>query len=86
MEDRRLELIKILLKYIIEKNRQEENFINYINENTSLFNIDISLIENISFYDIVPDEEKAEEVFEFLNRRDLNIDKLIDEFCKKYKI
>ena len=32
MESQRLKLIKILLSYVIEKNRQEENFMELINE------------------------------------------------------
>ena len=31
-------------------------------------------------------EGKAEEIYNFLNRRDLSSKELVEEFCRKYKI
>ena len=83
--DKRLELIKVLLKYIIEKNRQEEKFMQLLNENNKLFNIDISPSTDIPIFDIT-DDKTAEEIYAFLTRTDLEVEELVDEFCKKYNI
>lgn len=91
MESQRLKLIKILLRYVIEKNRQEENFMELINENKDLFNIDISPAVFFPVNDIaeklkIKDEEQAEQILEFFNRKDLDIRNIVDEFCRKYNI
>ena len=91
MESQRLNLIKILLSYVIEKNRQEENFMELINENKDLFNIDISPAVCSPVYDIaeelkIKDEEQTEQILEFFNRKDLDIGNIVDEFCRKYNI
>lgn len=87
MEERRLVLIKFLLKFVVEKYRQEEEFIKKVNDIKVMYNIDISPIKDMSIYDIVPKEELAEEMYEFLfSRRDVEIDLIVDEFCEKYKI
>ena len=87
MEEKRLVLIKFLLKFIVEKYRQEEEFIRKVNDIKVMYNIDISPIEDMSIYDIVPKEELAEEIYEFLfSRTDVDVEVLVDEFCEKYKI
>lgn len=86
MEEKRLVLIKFLLKFIVEKYRQEEEFINKVNDIKVMYNIDISPIEDMSIYDIVPKEELAEEMYEFLTRTDIGVDALIEEFCRMYNI
>ncbi len=68
--DRRLKIIKILLNYVIEKNRQEESFMELINENKDLFNIDISPAVCSPVYDIaeelgIEDEKEVDEISEF---------------------
>lgn len=70
MNDRRLKIIKILLNYVIEKNRQEESFMELINENKDLFNIDISPAVFHPVYEIakelkIKDEEEANEILFF---------------------
>lgn len=86
MEEKRLILIKILLKYVIEKNRQEEEFMKKIQDIKAIYNMEISLINNVSVYDIVPKEEKTEEIYEFFSRTDVSVNDLVDEFCEKYGI
>lgn len=91
MESQRLKLIKILLSYVIEKNRQEENLMELINENKDLFNIDISPAVCSPVYDIaeelkIKDEEQTEQILEFFNRKDLDIGNVVEEFCRKYNI
>lgn len=88
---KRLKLIKVLLSYIIEKNREEENFVGLLNENNKLYDINVSSKIDNPFYEIakelgIEDEEKAEEIQEIFNRKSLNIDSLVEEFCKKYNI
>lgn len=89
--DKRLRIIKILLNYVIEKNRQEENFMELINENKDLFNIDISPAVCSPVYDIaeelgIEDEEEIEKICEFFSGSNLNIYDIVEEFCKKYNI
>lgn len=87
MEEKRLVLIKVLLRFIVEKYRQEEEFIKKVNDIKVMYNIDISPIEDMSIYDIVPKEELAEEIYEFLfSRTDVDVEVLVEEFCEKYKI
>lgn len=86
MEEKRLVLIKHLLKFVVEKYRQEEEFIKKVNDIKVMYNIDISPIEDMSIYDIVPKEEVAEEMYEFLTRTDIGVDALIEEFCRMYNI
>ena len=87
MEEKRLVLIKFLLKYIVEKYRQEEEFMKKVNDIKVMYNIDISPIEDVSIYDIVPKEEVAEEMYEMLfSRPDVEVDSLVEEFCEKYEI
>lgn len=91
MESQRLKLIKILLSYVIEKNRQEENFMELINENKDLFNIDISPAVFPPVYEIadqlgITDEEEAEQILDFFNRKDLDNKTIVEEFCRKYNI
>ena len=87
MEEKRLVLIKFLLKFIVEKYRQEEEFIKKVNDIKVMYNIDISPIEDMSIYDMVPKEELAEEIYEFLfSKTDVEVEMLVDEFCEKYKI
>lgn len=86
MEEKRLILIKILLKYVIEKNRQEEEFMKKIQDIKAMYNMEILPINNVSVYDIVPKEEKTEEIYEFLSRTDVSVNDLVDEFCEKYGI
>lgn len=89
--DRRLKIIKILLNYVIEKNRQEENFMDLINENEDLFNMDISPAVFPPVYEIAEelgstDEEEAEQILDFFNRKDLDNKTIVEEFCRKYNI
>ena len=91
MESQRLKLIKILLNYMIEKNRQEENFMELINENKDLFNIDISPMVFPQINEIaeelgIEDEEEVEDIFESFNSENLDIGNVVEEFCKKYNI
>jgi hypothetical protein len=86
MEEKRLVLIKFLLKFVVERYRQEEEFIKKVNDIKVMYNIDISPIEDKSVYDVVPKEELAEEIYEFLTRTDIGVDELVEEFCEKYKI
>ena len=78
MESQRLKLIKILLSYVIEKNRQEENFMELINENKDLFNIDISPAVCSPVYDIAEelirkDEEQTEQILEMCRKSYYNL-------------
>lgn len=91
MNDRRLKIIKILLNYVIEKNRQEESFMELINENKDLFNMDISPTVFPPVYEIakelgIEDEKEIDEINEFFNVSNLSIDKIVGEFCRKYNI
>lgn len=79
-------MIKFLLKYIIEKYREQEEFMEKINDIKVMYNIDISPIETISAYDIVPKEEITDELYEFFLRTDVSVEELINEFCEKYNI
>lgn len=90
MKDAKLELIKILMKYIIVKKREEEAFMEYLNENKSLFHIDVSPIIDVPFYEIVEkleidDEKKLDEIYECIVKKDKNIDEIVNEFCKTLK-
>lgn len=85
--DRRLKIIKILLNYVIEKNRQEESFMELINENKDLFNMDISPAVFPPVHDIakelgIEDEKEIDEI----NVSKLSIDEIVGEFCRKYNI
>ena len=94
--NKRLELIKILLNYTITKNKQDEDFMDYLNENLSSYNIDISPIVSIPCTEIIKIlkinkdenklEEEAEELNELFNKKDINVDEVIEEFCKKYNV
>lgn len=89
--DRRLRIIKILLNYVIEKTRQEENFMDLINENKDLFNMDISPAVFPPVYEIadelkIKDEEQIEQILDFFNRKDLDNETIVEEFCRKYNI
>ena len=58
------------MNYVIEKNRQEESFMELINENKDLFNIDISPAVCSPVYDIaeelgIEDEKEVDEISEF---------------------
>lgn len=86
MEEKRLILIKFLLKYIVEKHRQEEEFMTKIQDIKVMFNMDISPINTVSVYDILSKEEKAEEIYKFLSRTDISVDELVEKFCEKYNI
>lgn len=86
MEEKRLVLIKHLLKFVVEKHRQEEEFIMKVSDIKVKFNIDISPMDDMLFYDIVEKEELAEEIYEFLTRTDVETEVLVEEFCEKYKI
>lgn len=91
MNDRRLRIIKILLNYVIEKTRQEENFMDLINENKDLFNMDISPAVFPPVYEIadelkIKDEEQIEQILDFFNRKDLDNETIVEEFCRKYNI
>lgn len=90
-KDRRLRIIKILLNYVIEKSRQEESFMELINENKDLFNMDISPTVFPPIYEIakelgIEDEKEIDEINEFFNVSKLSIDEIVGEFCKKYNI
>ena len=82
----KLSLIKLLLEYVVEKNRQEEDFMNLLRENRSMYDIDIYSKVDIPVYEMTKLEGKAEEIYNFLNRRDLSSRELVEEFCRKYKI
>lgn len=89
--DKRLKIIKILLNYVIEKNRQEESFMELINENKDLFNMDISPTVFPPIYEIakelkIIDEEQIEQILDFFNRKDLDNETIVEEFCRKYNI
>lgn len=86
MEEKRLVLIKHLLKFVVERYRKEEEFLKKVNDINVMYNIDISPKEDLSFDDIVPREKMAEEIYEFLTRKDVDVELLVDEFCEKYKI
>lgn len=91
MKSQRLKIIKILLNYMIEKNRQEENFMELINENKDLFNIDISPtvfspIDEIAEELGIEDEEEIENISQFFNSENLDNRNIIEQFCKKYNI
>jgi len=82
----KLSLIKLLLEYVVEKNRQEEDFMNLLRENRNMYDIDIYSKVDIPVYEMTKLEGKAEEIYNFLNRRDLSSKELVEEFCRKYKI
>lgn len=94
--NKRLELIKILLNYTITKNKQDEDFMDYLNENLSAYNIDISPTVYIPCKEIIKIlkinkdeneiEEEAEELNELFNKKNTNVDEVIEEFCKKYNV
>lgn len=91
MKSQRLKIIKILLNYMIEKKRQEENFMELINENKDLFNIDISPtvfspIDEIAEELGIEDEEEIENISQFFNSENLDNHNIIEQFCKKYNI
>lgn len=94
--NKRLQLIKILLNYTITKNREDENFINYLNENLNSYNIDISPTISMPYDKIIKTlkphksqnevEKESEKLNEVFIRKGTDIDKIIEEFCRKYDI
>lgn len=91
MESQRLKIIKILLNYVIEKSRQEESFMELINENKDLFNIDISPAVCSPVYEIaeelgIEDDEEVDKICEVFSRSNLSINDIVEEFCKNYNI
>lgn len=89
--DKRLDLIKILLSYAIENNRQQEDFMEILNDNSSLFNIDVSPKMYLPYDKIaerlkIEEEDEAEKIEEFLSRTDKSMEELVEEFCEKYHI
>lgn len=88
---RRMELIKILLKDVIIKERETEKFINNMEKNDCLFNIYITeKIENI-FFEIlellgITDEDEQDKICEYIANSEDDIDRLVEKFCKKYQI
>lgn len=86
MEEKRLVLIKHLLKFVVEKYRQVEEFIQRVNDIKVMYNIDISPINNMPICTFEQNEKLEDEIYEFLIRTDICVDELVEEFCEKYKI
>ncbi len=78
------------------KNREDENFINYLNENLSSFNIDISPILYMPYDEIIKIlkphksqneiEKESDKLNQLFIRKDTDIEQVIEKFCRKYHI
>ena len=91
MKDKRLRLIEVLLKYIIIKERQEERFMNMLNDETFLFDINISPKVDKPYFRIanaigITDEESVEKIYRFLDNSNIPVNHLVENFIKKYNI
>lgn len=91
MKDKRLRLIEVLLKYIIIKERQEERFMNMLNDETFLFDINISPKVDKPYFRIanaigIKDEESVEKIYRFLDRPNIPVNHLVKNFIEKYDI
>lgn len=87
MEEKRLVLIKHLLKFVVEKYRQEEEFMKKVNDIKVMYNIDISPVDNMLSCEFVGNENLEDEIYEFLfSRPDVDVGLLVDEFCEKYGV
>lgn len=86
--DRRLELIKLLLKDIIIKQKEEMQFLKLLNENENLYEIDIELKGDNIFMKIANflGLDSDEKIFQYIENRQNNIDQLVEDLCKKYDI
>lgn len=88
--ERRLELIKVLLKDIIIRQR-EEKFMNLLNDNENLYEICISNRLNNSFFEMaeilgLETEEDEEKMLDYVESSNKDVEELIEKFCEKYNI
>lgn len=85
--EKRLELIKVLLKDIIIRKREEEKFMNLLNDNENLYEICISNRLNNSFFEMaeilgLETEEDEEKMLDYVESSNKDVEELIEKFCK----
>lgn len=87
---KRLALIKLLLKHIVIRQKEEEKFMQYVMKNEHLYEINIvDKLENVLFEigDFLGlEEEETEGAFQSIQNNDKNVDKVVEEFCEKYQL
>ncbi len=88
--ERRLELIKVLMKECIARLRNEEKFIEQINKIDTLYDVNFR-IKDEDFIGQLTDwlgckEEDFDKMYELFLGEEKEIDDVVEEFCKMYDI
>lgn len=84
-ETRQIEVIKLLLRNIILRQREEEAFLKKLNDNTELYDICVhSKFDNL-IYDLAQileiDEVKSDKIYDEILDNNVNIDQIVNELC-----
>lgn len=90
MKNKSTEMIKLLLKYIIEKYKKENEFIKVLQDNNCLYDIYITPKMDFPLYEFaeilgIEDENESEKIFELIIESN-NIEDTINMLIDKYNI
>lgn len=87
MEEKRLIIIKQMLKKFIQMYRREQSIENSLRNIEGFSKKNKALIEEKFGKEILPKDEVANEMYNFLFlNNEENIKLVVDEFCEKYNI